>query len=77
MLRIPHTGDMAKKPKHGYGIITREMQSKGGSVRGVAKGYATLTPEERRQRAVEGAKARWAKKNSEKKLDSSDSVTAY
>jgi hypothetical protein len=37
-----------------------EIGRKGGQAK-VPKGLATLTPEERRQRAKEGAKARWAK----------------
>jgi hypothetical protein len=41
----------------------------GGIAKGKPKGLATLTPEERTERARQGAKARWAgvKKKGEKK----------
>ncbi len=42
----------------------------GGSVRGVKKGYAVLSPEERAARAREGALARWAKARQKKKKKS-------
>jgi hypothetical protein len=60
---------MAKRPKPGETVVTdteiskvmRELGRRGG-LKQVAKGFGVLTAEERKERAVAGAKARWAKK---------------
>ncbi len=65
---LHHTEGMEPKPRHGYGIVTRDMSAKGGKAR-VPKGASMLTPEERKAKAQKAAQARWAKNKSKNSLD--------
>ena len=53
---------MAAKPPTPLQIskVMAELGRRGGKVKG-RKGYATLTPKQRSERAREGARARWGK----------------
>jgi hypothetical protein len=43
--------------------VMREMGRKGGSVKGVKKGFATFSKRDRSQAGKAGAAARWGKKD--------------
>ncbi len=64
MYSLPHTEGMSEKRQ-----IFVETGRRGGLAK-VPKGFAMLSPEERKKKASEAAKLRWAQKKLEKILAS-------